>query len=224
MPCRFSLTFSAEGRADVKIEGEFTDEEHQLLTLYLDNHEVLRQSRALREEMQCNYRLKWDHEAGLSVEGNLPDTDTLSGLLHLLRPFILTNEPASFNRIAGLVKRRVESGYFREAVHLQQEKYDGREQQRLVQISTNEGMLNSERMLQTWLNTHQYHHGSAADHQAMEELLSWLPGDFGRAIFISLLVDKVKAVQNLACIVALVIGRTTKLELPVPASIVGAGS
>ena len=223
MPCRFSLSFSAEGQADVKVEGEFTDEEHQLLTLYLDNHQVLGQSQALRQGMQCNYRLKWDHEAGASVEGNLPGIDTLSGLLHLLRPFILTNEPASFNRIAGLVKRRVESDYFRGAVRLQQEKYDGREQQRQIRITTNEGVLNSESMLQTWLNTHEYHHGNAAEHKAMEELLSWLPGDFGKAIFISLLVDKVNAIHNLACIVALVIGRTTKLELPIPAPIGGAG-
>jgi len=84
--------------------------------------------------------------------------------------------------------------------------------------------LNCEGMLQIWLNTQQYHHGRREEHQQMEEMFAGLPRDFGKAIFISQIVDKVYAIYNLTCIVAFIIGRTTKLQLSVLEPVVGAGN
>jgi hypothetical protein len=58
----------------------------------------------------------------------------------------------------------------------------------------------------------------------MEEMFAGLPRDFGKAIFISQIVDKVYAIYNLTCIVAFIIGRTTKLQLSVLEPVVGAGN
>jgi len=71
-------------------------------------------------------------------------------------------------------------------------------------------VLNCEGMLQIWLNTNQYHHGSREEHHQVEEMFAGLRRDFGKAIFISQIVGKVYAIYNLTCIVAFMIGRTTK--------------
>ncbi|MCE5254334.1 MAG: hypothetical protein LLG45_09055 [Actinomycetia bacterium] len=208
---RFSLTFAANAEGEGgKCEGEFTDEEYQAILDYLDQVGVLVRSKPVREGMPCQLKFKFEQGVGLTTETTLPDEDTLSILLHRLRPFILTNEPTSFDRVSGIIGRRVEAEPIRKLLHEQREVYDGREFQRLVKMSTQDGVVNSEVMLQTWLNAHEYHRDPDKQ-QAVAELFAMLPGDYAQGIFVSMLIDKVRAIRNLAAIAALVIGKTTEL-------------
>jgi hypothetical protein len=64
----------------------------------------------------------------------------------------------------------------------------------MVQISSNDVLLNSEETLQKWLNAFEYHR----DEDKRQELdtLHWLwPTDISRALFLALLLDKADAVD-----------------------------
>src|SRR5450759_2938882 len=99
MPHPFVLTLKLEGRPDVSVRGEFTDDEHSILRNYLEQYEELARSKPLREGFPCEMSLRWSEKTALQVETLLPDADTLSILLHRLRPFILKTEPASFELV-----------------------------------------------------------------------------------------------------------------------------
>lgn len=209
----FSITIQIPGHDDLKARGEFTDEEHEQLVGYLEQYESLCESKPVREGVPCNYKLKWDREEGVSFTASLPDRDTLSILLHELRPFILSEEPSSFERVTGILGRRIDSKHMRWALKEQRELYDGRASQQMMTVSTTQGMiLNSEEMLRNWLNAHEYHRDP--DKRAeIDELLEWLPGELGLATFVSLLMDKVRAIGNVAALAALALGRTDKLQM-----------
>jgi hypothetical protein len=74
-----------------------------------------------------------------------------------MRPFILQDEPASFVKVCSLVGKRIELPPIRELLRRLRRDFDGRSFRETIQIDVNEIMLNSERTLTDWLNSHEYH-------------------------------------------------------------------
>lgn len=207
----FHLTLKCEGHNDLVVEGEFNDHEYEMLLQYLDQHEQLVSSKPLREGFPCELSLKWDQESGLRVDANLPDNDTLSILLHRLRPFILKKEPASFVSVTAVLGRRLDNPYLRQLLKKQHMLFDGRQFQQMMQIVSNDVIVNSDQMLSDWLNSHEYHR-DLDKRQAVDDLFARTPGELSRAILISMVVDKVKAVRHIASLVAVVLGQSNELN------------
>jgi hypothetical protein len=206
----FEITMKLEGRNDVVVRGEFTEHEHRTLLQYLDQYDQLGQSKPLREGFPCEMSVKWKQGSELCVEASLPDNDTLGILLHRLRPFILTKEPASYIAVSGIVGRRVENVHLRQLLGRQRMLYDGRQFQQVVRIASNDMIVNSERVLSDWLNSHEYHR-DPDKRKAVEALFARIPGELMRCILISMLVDKVQAIRNVASLVAVLLGRSESL-------------
>src|SRR5450759_1028598 len=154
MPLKFELTMRVEGRPDGIVRGEFSDDDHKKLLLYLEQYNELAQSRPCREGFPCHISLKWHEGTPLDVQTSLPDSDTLSILLHRLRPFILKSEPASFESVCSLLGKTVADKPVRQLLRDQRELYDGRKSQQLMKIASNDVVVNSERVLYDWLNSH----------------------------------------------------------------------
>src|SRR5450759_3698200 len=142
MPLKFELTMRVEGRPDGIVRGEFSDDDHKKLLLYLEQYNELAQSRPCREGFPCHISLKWHEGTPLDVQTSLPDSDTLSILLHRLRPFILRTEPASFESDCSTVGRCVCDPLVRRLIRDQRELYDGRRSQQVMLISSDEVVVN----------------------------------------------------------------------------------
>jgi hypothetical protein len=162
----------------------------------------------------CNVSMSWTKETGMKVQAELPDRDTLSILLHRMRPFILQDEPASFAKVTAILGKNLDSPYLRRLLREQRELYDGRKSQQLMQISTGDLLINSERVLSDWLNSHEYHR-DPDKRKAIDDLFALLPGDLMQAILVSLVVDKIQAVKNIAAIVAFVLGKNDTLKFTI---------
>jgi len=211
MPHPFQLTMKIEGRADGVVRGEFADGECAVLLHYLEQNGQLAQSKPLREGFPCDFSIMWAEGTSLEVETSLPDNDTLSILLHRLRPFILKNEPASFETVSAIIGRRIEDPYLRQLLREQRELYDGRKSRQLFRIASNDVVVNSERVLHDWLNSHEYHR-DPDKREAVDALFERMPGDLMRAILVFMLVDKVRAIRYLASLVAVLLGKTESLQ------------
>ena len=210
----FKLTMKIEGRPDVVVAGEFSDGEHSTLQLYLKQHDELVQSKPLREGAPCSISLKWNQETGLRVTTSLPDDDTLSILLHKLRPFILKKEPASFAAVSSIIGRGVKNSYVRQLLREQRELFDGRRSQQQMQIVSNDVLVNSEKVLSDWLNSHEYHR-DPDKREAIDALFERMPGDLMRGIFVSMLLDKVEAIRNVASLVTVLLVKGERLQFQV---------
>lgn len=210
MPHRFQIALKADGYDDVPIAGEFTDAEQAALQLFLRQYERLASSKPLREGFPCTANVNWEQASPIVVVTDLPDDDTISILLHRLRPFILQKEAASFHAVSSILGKSVENPHVRQLLREQNRLYDGRRFQSRIRIASNEVLVNSERVLFDWLNSYEYH-GDSNKRDNIEDLFDRMPGDLMRFILVSMLVDKVEAIRNLAALVAVMLGKSNKL-------------
>lgn len=206
----FKLTLKIGGHPDLVVRGEFTDGEQRILHRYLEQYDQLTESKPLREGFPCRSSLKCEQGKGPEVETWLPDDDTRSILLHRLRPFILQKEPASFVTVSAIVRRCIDDLYIQQLLSEQRKLYDGRDGLQQMQIASNGVVVNSEKVLYKWLNSHEYHRDPDKS-DAIAALFAGLPGDFMLAIMVSMLKDKIMAIRNVAALVSCLLGKTKNL-------------
>lgn len=211
MPKPFEITVELEGRDPIIVKGIFNDHELKTMLLYLNQHEELARSKPLREGFPCNVSIKAEKGSELRVVATLPDNDTVGLLLHRLRPFILQDMPANFITVSAIVGRCVDNPHLRQLLHRQRMLYDGRDFQQGVRLVSNKVVVNSDKVLCDWLNSHEYHFDSDK-RETVDALFARMPGDLMRTIMISMLVDKVKAIQNVASLVAVLLGKSNQLQ------------
>lgn len=205
MVAPFELTIRIDGRTATVIRGEFADTERAMLQQFLEQYDQLALSRPLREGFPCHISVSCAKERNIKVEATLPDNDTMGILLHRLRPFILQSEPSSFVKVCSVIGKCIGEPSLRTLLQEQRELYDGRQSRRLMKIASNDKILNSEKVLYDWLNSHEYHR-DPDKREAVDKLLGYIPGDLMQGIFVSMLVDKVRAIHNIAALVAVILG------------------
>lgn len=211
MPKSYRLTLTGKGLEDAEIRGEFSDEEHATLRAFLQQYEDLVQSRPFQERFPCHIEVEAS-QGELRVSVELPSPDDLAILLHRLRPFILENEPASFARVSGLLKKHGRANpHVLQLLRDRQKLYNGQDMQQQIKIRVNDIILNSESMMREWLNSTEYHRDPDR-RRAVEGLLQGLPNDLYRGVMVCLLVEKVKAIQSVASLAALMLGNVSELD------------
>ena len=84
-----------------------------------------------------------------------------------------------------------------------------------MQFRSNDELLNSEKVLQAYLNGFEYHRDK--DKQAfLKELHQLIPLDASKVLFVGLLLDKASAILSLADLVAGVTGKQKEITFTIP--------
>jgi hypothetical protein len=211
MPKPFELTIRREGRSDIVVSGEFTDDEAAVLERYLEQYERLSKSKPLREGVPFDITIRVN-DGDVDIQTDLPDNDTLDILLQRLRPFILQNQYASFGKATALLKRRVVDVQVRQMLDEQVELYDGRHSQRLMTLTSNEAIINSEKVLYDWLNSHEYH-ADPDKRERIDSLFARLSTPLLRGILVGMLLDKTDAIRYVATFIAVLMGRQNEVTV-----------
>lgn len=162
----------------------------------------------------ANVQLQFETKAGQepSWSAQMPPEDELLAFLHRLRPLILQDEPACFPKILGLLRRKLKDTPIRQFLKWLLQLYKGKEFQGLILIESNNYVMNSEKMLVTWLNGYEYHRDH--DKQAILKGHSHIaPFEWSRGVFLNLLVEKTKAIQNLGAFVDLAVGKRSSISV-----------
>jgi hypothetical protein len=212
MPTPFEFKVTTYGRDDCIVRGTFDEKEEKMLHRYLAQYELLAQSQPLREGFPCQITIKFAKEVKLEADSSLPDDDTLGLLLHRMRPFILKKEPASFMKVSNVLSKRLENNLLRRFLHEQRALYDGREFQKLVKITSNDQIVNSEKVFYDWLNSYEYHQDESK-RETIESVFRPMPNNVMRGILISMLVEKVRAIFNVAEFIAVILRKSEMLEI-----------
>jgi hypothetical protein len=211
MPTPFELTLQREGRTDVIVRGTFSDEETVILHRYLEQYDRFAESKPFREGVPLDVGIHVTN-GEVKIESELPDNDTLDILLQRLRPFILKKQYSSFVTVTALLKRRVVDVQVRQMLDEQTELYDGRHSRRLMTLTSNEGIVNSEKVLYAWLNSHEYH-DDQDKREAIDSLFDRLSRPLFRGILVGMLLNKVDAIKHVASFVAVLLGRHNNLVI-----------
>ena len=139
----------------------------------------------------------------------------LHELLHVLRPLILSREVTSFKRITGMLGKKFDSEKFRGHLKLQRTIFEDGELKLYMQISLNNQPLLDDATLKLWLNGEQYHtdEEKAATWKEIEKALTV---ENTRALVITQLQAKVKALFNVQYIVNLILGKADAQPIIAP--------
>ena len=203
----------------VVVSGTWSDDEWWALESYAKSVADLRATGMMKGMLEdgnrIQVRLNYTEGQGMELATKLPPNKDVAEFLHELRPFILTSEPASFDRVRGLLAKRLDHSSLRTLLHLALELYRGDNTRAMFQMRSNDVLLNSERTLMEWLNAFEYHRDRQKQ-EAIEALHRMVPLEFSRAVFITLLVDKADAIFKLSTLVDLVLGRRERLTAQIP--------
>ncbi|MFV2073635.1 MAG: hypothetical protein ACC742_13395 [Thermoanaerobaculales bacterium] len=158
MPLNTAITIAfGETGHRVSIAGEFSDDEWPVLRDFVSYARELNRCRFVQGKRGSGLNIKWSQGKGVTYNVMLPPEDEFAAFLHRLRPFLLNNEPTYFHKIFKLLARRLDNKQFRLLIRPYKEAFSGKLMQSHMQITSDEIVLNSERILNDWLNGFEYH-------------------------------------------------------------------
>lgn len=189
-----------------KIEAIFDDAELNMLEGYLLQIEDLRKTKLIKHGFHPSLNLKWEKDIGFTVETELPPEDDLLALLHRLRPFILKQEFASFEKVASLLRKKFNHNDFQPFLKYYRHLYQGKQIESVMTIRSNDLIVNSEKTMMDWLNAYEYHRDQDKKLK-LKPIFEMFTHDGARAIFVMFVVDKIKAILGISDLVKLALGK-----------------
>lgn len=199
------LQLSDDTGSTFQIEASFDSDDLALLASF---HRLMRRiydASLTKRGLPFVTNLNW--EAGRAPTFTAPEFTNaeLHELLHVLRPVILEKEKASFHKVQALLGKKFKDGNFAEHLKAVRHLFDDGELSRFMQISIGGQKLWDKSILHTWLNGVQYH-TDAEKAETWQKLESILTEDNARAVVISQIHSRVKALALLDHVVSLVLG------------------
>ena len=82
----------------------------------------------------------------------------------------------------------------------------------MIRISSDDVLLNSEKMLLDWLNAYEYHRDKDKK-ESIDKLHQMFPLEASKAVFLHLLSDKAQAIYNLTGFIRVFIGKQRDFTL-----------
>jgi hypothetical protein len=192
-------------KAEVDIRFDLTQEDNDTLNAFLSSYSRLCNSKPVREGVPCKFKICFKAGEGTQIVAEHPDDDSLAVLLHRLRPFILNRERGSFERVMGIIARRIDEKTVRSILRFNHGLYKGQVARRQLEHKCNGTTINSEDVLQLWLNGHEYH-GDSVKRDSLTALLGNQASTLEKGLWAWLLLDKLAAIHNLAGIVEVIVG------------------
>jgi len=205
---RFNIQ-NSENNSEMEVE--FAENEWQQMKSYLIEVSGLHSTRFVKNESGVNLNFKWDKNLGITWSVKMPPEEDIFVFLHKMRPFILQNEPYSFLNVRKLLERKFKNS-IPPILPFLLDLFSGKSMQRQVVMISNDQIINSEKMLFTWLNAHEYHRDKEKQ-EFLEELHKILPLEWSRGVFVNLLIDKAKAIFQLAEFIKLIIGDRESISI-----------
>jgi hypothetical protein len=189
---------------DELVIGQFSDQEMERLKSFVQFVARVRASTILQRGLPAITNMNWNANEGMKFSCPPVANAELYELLHVLRPLILQSEHCSFHNIASLFGARFESTLIRNQLKELRRFFEDGELSLYMQIRVGDTPLFSDRTLKLWLNSEEYH-TDLDKAQAWKELEESLSIENTRALVISLIQSKVKALFRLEYLVNLVL-------------------
>ncbi len=212
MPYEYQLTATIKDTGEtVSLSGSFREDAWNLLNRFLDYSDDLLNTKFVRMGMPASLNIKWKQGSDWIFSSTLPDWDEVTVFLHKFRPIGLQSEDTNFNKICNILAKELAHPYFRNMIDEQREIYNGKRTPTFFKIQIDDVILNSEKVLNDWLNSFEYHR-EKEKRKFIESLNEMFPLDASKVIFLGLLSDKVQAIRNIAIFTRVVVGKQKSVE------------
>lgn len=203
---KFEASF--KGRTESE-EAIFNEREVSILETYHSNFVRMKSSRIFDGPFPAITNLSIRSDNGMVFEVSEFDRRDLYELLHVLRPFILKRESASFDKTISVFGKKLKGPLFRQSFKELRQLYNDGELSFIVRVSLNELPIFSDRVFSAWLNGVEYHRD-----EEKRLFIERLESQFGEketlGIVVSILKSRVKAISALHHLVKTPLDNTGK--------------
>ena len=189
---------------------EFAEEEWMQLREFVQYVLELEATKFVSEVRGVMMNLNNRSGGDLSITIITPPDDEVSAFIHKLRRLILQCEFSCFLNVRKLISRKLRFPQLVPFMRWLLDLYEGKESQKLISLESNGCIINSEEMLQIWLNAYEYH-SDRDKRECSESHTKIMPLAWNRGVFLNLLIDKANAIRQLGALVELVLGRRDTL-------------
>jgi len=187
--------------APINLRFRLSDADIHLLKGFLREAEQLIESIKRIGGLEATFQLSAHVASGVQIRTTEPLNDDRAVLLHRLRPLILQKEPYAFHKACSVISKSTSDAFLRSHVKGLRSLFFGEQLQQSITISHGGLVLNSEKGFLYWLNGFEYHRekekadaiASGADLLTISHL---------RPIYITMVKDKVRAIEALSVIAA----------------------
>jgi hypothetical protein len=212
---RFTLRERSSNN-EASVIAEFSDDEVRHLRAFRTYVNDLLSVKLVKDGVACAVNVDYKEGLGTTVTSQLPPSEEIMAMLHRLRPLILNDEHASFNRVCGIIGARIDEPILRRALKRQRQIYDGRSMQKQIIVTAtadnSEMVINSEKALFAWLNAYEYHRDEDK-RKEIDRFHQLLPLDHSKAFFLMLITNKIRAIETLARLVDLILGEADTSQM-----------
>jgi hypothetical protein len=171
---KMGMSFDDE-ETDYSLSAEFSDDDISHLTAYRAHVKELRDTHLIKTNWPSEVKCHWTPETGTAVLADEIDEEYISSFLHRLRPLILTEEPASFDKTAGLIGRRFADKAMKKHLKGVRALYETSRFSSYGQMHIADVPIFDQETMKKWLNAYGYHQDTDK-----RESLRFVEGEFGR--------------------------------------------
>jgi hypothetical protein len=208
----FTLSVRINQEEPERLNVEVRDEDWNTLVSFLDDFDRLAATRVANGG-QVRVRFRFDAQGGFASSGEMPPDDDVAAFLHRLRPFVLNDERSNFYRVCNVLGRAIAHRGVTAMLQRQRDEFSGRVFQSQIQISSNRTVINSEEVLQNWLNAYEYHRDADRREELAQIHHDQFPLEAMRPVLFSMLIDKTRAIAAVADVVRMIVSGAKGREL-----------
>jgi hypothetical protein len=205
----------SDGSPDVALKATLADEDVSTLEAFIGYADDLDALRLVKAGFPFGFRVQIN-DGKTTFSARHPDEEEVMAVLLRLRPLVLSNEHASFDRVSGILARAFQQPAFHALLKQTRTTYDCAEAG-LPRFISNDVVLNSRETLFQWLNAREYHRDK--DKQAsLDKILGHAPDIFVRHALLMAIDGLILGIRGLAGLVETVLGRRKTFTGNLPVS------
>ena len=202
--CDIAIKYKSTGET-ISYTGQIPGESWKALLKFHDEVDKLSTVLEKCENIGITFDLQWSRDGNalkLVVRKSIDSRD-LESILHRLRPFILNDEPFEFNRMVNLLQRYMRYDGVLEYTDFLKNIFSGKDPQSCAKVVyerlgesgelEESHVVNSEKILWTWLNAYEYHRDDDKQ-KLIEKIDEVLPEGLSRILFQAMIKDKIEAI------------------------------
>jgi hypothetical protein len=187
-----------------EIKIEFNSFEIEVLRKFLENCDRLQSAQIFQNRFPFIKNIKWTNGEGMTFDISDFEYSHVCEFLHLVRPVFLSEEPACFEKVQAIFRRKSKKTLLSKHLKYLRGTYQNGDYKSRFQIFVDDVPLFDERTVNLWLNGIEYHQDSEKE-KKIKEIEKVLTEKAIRGIFVSQFSGRVRATFMLAQLTKLVI-------------------
>jgi len=178
-------------------QAAFTTGELAVLRDFASSVTALEDCRLIKDDQMPRLAtINFSQQDGVQMNGTIAESDNVYAALHLARPLLLANEPASFENVLGLLGRRFENPTLRRALKTLRRHYESGRAGQYFQVTIGSTPMFTPDTFKLWLNAAEYHR-DPDKREVLREIEAAIGPASVRGLMLNMFAEKIDVVRRL---------------------------